>query len=980
MKMRFIVIGVLLAVVHAGVGAWLGARQAEQAARQRAESLRLTLQGLVDGATPEAAIRRMTEWLAVRIGGRSPADPAVRAALARALAHLPPGAVEIRLLDGEARPLPGQPPLNPAFREAIDRLNMPWLREYGIPVPLRRMARLHERLRQYAVWRTVPRAVPGQIAGIMVLADVRRLSAPWLLHRALHTLRRRGDDVGYIDRARMAVQRLRLTIPPRQLDALLRGYFLHPQTLMRHAGKTLVFMPYREDIMLVGAVRPAPAVVPPGVWAVLLVCCTLAWRVLVGSGGGLTLATFLTAALGVAAGVPLLLTVLFWQVFHETRVQRIVDGLLREQEERLIAVDSAFPRLLRTRRADYVELMRLLEDRIASPAEMLELLALRDLAGRFEAAFFIDSEGRALRDFTNVPCCLRGFHDMAPHERRRTLHAIVRRGFVFAENAVRLAMRLRPDPSLVEEMWACKSSVLTGRKMVEGTAAAGRVFVDRYNQEGGYERPGAPAQPRASNLVVGAAVESQTGNILRWAFSSRGRMINIGSGANVAYLFADIVRWPSGLGEYALILFCDLRRMEEIFLRDFFAQKRPWPADAAYVAESTFNPVVFPESAPARRFDRYRELLVPPRRFISEVGLVDGERKLISAFACRYLGNYILVGVRPWRVVVEREADVWRQMLGLGLIMAMLLLAISRRLYYAVLTPSAALLQGIHAMERKSFDHRISVGTGDEWDEIARLFNRTLEDMEELELARMVQTRLFPEGPVSGSRGTFVGRNVMTDEVGGDYFDAIPLADGSLFFVIGDVQGHGLSAALVVAMAKSAVQVFISRGVHAPAALLKRLNEVVLRHFGRKMSMTFQAGLLRPDGTLLFANAGNPYPFLLLPGQPPQKIEQVGFPLGITHRGRYEELQISTCDGAALVMYTDGILEQRNESDQPFGFGGLEASLVGVPAGGPEVVIDVVNQSLRGFSGTRAWDDDVTVAVVRVHAAREVVAIPPRGA
>ncbi len=966
MTHRLTMVLAVIVALHVAAGLKLGRFAAERAARAHAERLQRALRGLGDAAMPEPATRQLAEYLFRRLGGHLPASAAVRHIVERTVAGLPADAVELRLLDGSGRVFPGQPPLTSAFVEAFSSLDMPWLGDYGIPVPPRRMSRLPKHSRQYAVWRSDRSISADRIGGLMVIADVRRLAAPWLMEHALKTLRRRGENVGVIDRASLAVHDLHLRIPRRELSRQLRNHAVRSQPFVRCGQQTVVLFPYHDGLMLAGAVTTASPVIPPWILGTLVLCVVGACRISSVAGGRMTLATFLGLALSLAAGLPLLLTLGFWQFFHETRLETVTDDVLKDLEQSLIDTDAAFPRLIRARSVEFRTMISDEEKLIASPQQLLRDLALRDLAGRFEALFLVNREGQSLRDYSNMGYSFRRCHDLSPADRIAVLARVIRRGLVVAESTVRMVMKLRPDPTLVNEMWAIKESVVEGRNICEGLGAAGRVLLDRFNQDFGREDTDS-SPPKASQLIYGAAMESQTGSIVRWAFASRGRMITLGGGKDIAYILVDILRDPSGVGQYSVIIFSDLRAMEEQFLAEFFSRRRPWAPDTAFHAESRHNIAIFPEDQPGPRCSRYQELLVPPRRLYSEV--VDGgkARYLVSAYACRNLANFVLVGVRRWRAVERREAEILRQMAGFGLVMGLLLLAVAHRLYRNVVAPSTALLHGARAMERKTFDHRVPLQTGDEWDEIATLFNRTLEDMEELELARVVQTRLFPTGSVSSATATFLGHNVPTNEVGGDYFDAIPLDDGSLFVVIGDVQGHGLSAALVVAMAKSAFQVFVRIGVRSPAELLRRLNDAVIQQFGRKMSMTFQAALLRPDQTMLFANAGIPYPFLMVPGHPPQEIAQNGFPLGIVTRANYLDLEISVTPGAALVLHTDGILEQRNEHDLPFGAEGLEAALATASVVSPESVIAAVHAGLRQFSGNRGWDDDVTVAVLMVH-------------
>jgi sigma-B regulation protein RsbU (phosphoserine phosphatase) len=337
---------------------------------------------------------------------------------------------------------------------------------------------------------------------------------------------------------------------------------------------------------------------------------------------------------------------------------------------------------------------------------------------------------------------------------------------------------------------------------------------------------------------------------------------------------------------------------------------------------------------------------------------------LVAAFACRHLPNYRLFAVRPYAPLAARLHQT-RVLMGSGLLLVFLLVGtIGWRLREGVWRPTRALLAGVQAMATRAFDHRITVATGDEWDDLPAAFNQTLATMEELEVASVIQARLFPAGPVTTPAGTFLGRSRTTQEVGGDYFDALPGPDGTLFFLMGDVTGHGVSAALVVAMAKSAFGYLVRTGPPSPAAILDRMSALFREQLGRTLAMTCQIGCLHPDGTLRFANAGHLFPFLLQPGQPIRRLEQPSVPLGMRARRPYVDLVIDLPSDARLLFCTDGIIEATDPAGKMFGFTGLTALLAALPPAPPAATIEAVFAALAAHTREVPWADDVTVAIL----------------
>lgn len=151
-------------------------------------------------------------------------------------------------------------------------------------------------------------------------------------------------------------------------------------------------------------------------------------------------------------------------------------------------------------------------------------------------------------------------------------------------------------------------------------------------------------------------------------------------------------------------------------------------------------------------------------------------------------------------------------------------------------------------------------------------------------------------------------------EVGGDFYQIIPLEDGAALVVLGDVSGKGLKAAMTVALIVGAVRT-LAETVTEPAEILAGLNR---RVYGRLQHgfVTCLALRLGADGSCAFANAGHPSP--LLNGS---EVDLPGaLPLGLDAAASYETISLHLDVEDRLTLYTDGLLEARSESGEIFGF------------------------------------------------------------
>jgi serine phosphatase RsbU (regulator of sigma subunit) len=185
---------------------------------------------------------------------------------------------------------------------------------------------------------------------------------------------------------------------------------------------------------------------------------------------------------------------------------------------------------------------------------------------------------------------------------------------------------------------------------------------------------------------------------------------------------------------------------------------------------------------------------------------------------------------------------------------------------------------------------------------------------QEMQSAQEIQKVLIPDTVAAIEGYALSSAFIPAHEVGGDFFQILPNPDGSATVALGDVSGKGLKAAMNVSMIVGALRAQ-SATISSPGAILEALNHCLI---GR-MSGGFATGILlrlEPDGTVVLANAGHLPPFI---NGREFEIESA-LPLGIIADISYSELRFKLAPGDELVLYTDGLLEARDESGALFGF------------------------------------------------------------
>jgi serine phosphatase RsbU (regulator of sigma subunit) len=201
-------------------------------------------------------------------------------------------------------------------------------------------------------------------------------------------------------------------------------------------------------------------------------------------------------------------------------------------------------------------------------------------------------------------------------------------------------------------------------------------------------------------------------------------------------------------------------------------------------------------------------------------------------------------------------------------------------------------------------------------------------------------------------------------DVGGDVYDFLELGDGRLAVVLGDVTGHGVDAAADMAMAKFVFR-SLAREHPEPGDFLAAANEVVVGEIAANKFITMGYVTLDPRaGSVACACAGHPWPRLLSPDGGVGTLKAVGLALGVVEAQTYEEVRAELPPGAAVVLYTDGVIEARRRGDL-YGDDRLDAVLERNAALAPEELATTVLEDCRAFAGGELGDDCAVVVIRR---------------
>ncbi len=237
---------------------------------------------------------------------------------------------------------------------------------------------------------------------------------------------------------------------------------------------------------------------------------------------------------------------------------------------------------------------------------------------------------------------------------------------------------------------------------------------------------------------------------------------------------------------------------------------------------------------------------------------------------------------------------------------------------------------------------------------------------EELKMTYVIQSRLLPSVPPVVEGYSFAGVNKPCRTVSGDYFDYVVKPDGRIYFVIADVAGKGITAALIMAGLATAFSIF-TMDDPSPAELMGRLNRTLQPKLSPSKFATVFAGILEPSsGSISFANAGHTPPVCIRRDGVTQ-LNSTDLVVGLIADAKYRDQSVSLDRGDSIILFTDGIIEAENDEGEELGSDATSSLLVGMHGTAAGPLVKHLEQAVLKHVGSRPLGDDVTIVAVTRH-------------
>ena len=296
--------------------------------------------------------------------------------------------------------------------------------------------------------------------------------------------------------------------------------------------------------------------------------------------------------------------------------------------------------------------------------------------------------------------------------------------------------------------------------------------------------------------------------------------------------------------------------------------------------------------------------------------------------------------------------------------------------------------QGTQHVKRGDFSHRISVRSHDQLGALAASFNQMTEYVQqlikervqkerlehEIEIARKVQERLFPEGAPHMKHMEIAGTCLAARMVSGDYYDFLPLGEDGLGLALGDICGKGISAALLMASLQAALHSNVmhlhdaadAAGERNVAGIVERLNRQIYNYTGdNRFATFFYAHYDDSLQTIVYCNAGHNSP-LLFRGDECYRLNVGGTVVGIFPETAYDQESLRLLAGDLIVAYTDGLSECVGIDGEEFG----EERLIQLVRENRDMSAEEMKEKIIGsimaWKSTEEQADDITLIIVKM--------------
>lgn len=446
------------------------------------------------------------------------------------------------------------------------------------------------------------------------------------------------------------------------------------------------------------------------------------------------------------------------------------------------------------------------------------------------------------------------------------------------------------------------------------------------------------------------------------------RLQLINTGNSEMYLFYRLL--PQTAGETALAQ-VELGTFASIKRYLHAVRETPLAADSIALTLSAFNPRGFRWSLPPLKTHEQQTLQM------AEVAVVTGKPQFrrfsngLNGFALcvpsTELSGNCLIAFSSAETLDQALASMRIRILVGALIALILLASVASWISRHLISPLERLGDGIQSLATRNFEERIPVPPGkDEISQLFHAFNDMMAESYDMQIAHSVQEGLVPSAFPVVDGYSMHGMLRAASDLGGDCLDCFKLPNGNLLFLVGDLTGHGVGSALMMAFTRAVTFHWSQREQLSPASLVDQIDSMLRENRTERMFMGIICGVLDVNTHQIeLVTKGHIYPLKFDNNGSRQWIGQPAYPLGIARQQAARSITIDFKPGDKLLCMTDGFLEAYNRNMRTIGFDGIEIWATEAVSNDARTWIDRLEGRFRIWCDNIQSDDISIFALIR---------------
>lgn len=418
---------------------------------------------------------------------------------------------------------------------------------------------------------------------------------------------------------------------------------------------------------------------------------------------------------------------------------------------------------------------------------------------------------------------------------------------------------------------------------------------------------------------------------------------------------------------FLLLLLWDQEALEKEYLheRASFLKQENQDIVLVFMQPDTFN--YYPETLkPEPELRQLMQKALLRKTVSSEKLFQNGIEYMVAARLGKNLTGSSIAIMIPKEKVEAELTSLKYKFAGLIILIILFSLSLSHIIAVKLLTPVKELNEAIKSMGRADYSYRTHISSKNELGQLGSAINSAMENMKELEIARIVQENLFPEPYFKCNSVELYAQTHSMTRLGGDYYDYLSFSARKIGVLIADAAGHGIPAALIMTVAKTVFNLQKNR-VETAEEMLYSIQDAIysLRKHAVKAMMTAQFVELDTEtGKGRILNCGHCYPVLVsYGGKNARFITLTGTPLGVLRKVNFKSLDFELAAGESLILYSDGFLESKNNSGEEFG----TDRLLFMIESSWEAELDAFSKKLfeKNFEWSALQSDDLTILIIK---------------